>query len=754
MRRRLGTVRGFFFAAALLVLILDVALTAYNLRVLIRGSARMRQGRETIVEVERALSMLKDAETGQRGYLLTGDPSYLAPHAAATGVLDQHLDRLAVLTSAEPAQQARVARLRTAIEEKCGELDQTIAFKRQGQTDRAVAIVKSGRGKRAMDEARALVAELTDHERQGLARLQVRLDAAGGWTFLTLFAVTALAIVLLLASWFLARRERAERERAGHALAERKAWLSTTLASIGDAVIVTDGRGRVQFINPVATALTGWSEADATGRPLDEVFPIVSELTREPVESPVERVLREGVIVGLGNHTILRARDGTERPIDDSAAPVRSGSEPISGVVLVFRDVTDRRRLEAERETLLAAERTARAESESANRAKDQFLAVLSHELRTPLNPVLLAVTEMLGAPSTPRDMHPTLEMIREYVKLEARLVDDLLDVMRIASGKMSLEWSVADCHALINHAAHICRSDADAKSVPIALELAADECHLNADSARMQQALWNLVKNAVKFTPAGGKVTIRTRNEPGDDQAKVLVVEVIDTGIGIDPESMARIFDPFQQGEPSVARRFGGLGLGLAISRGVIEAHGGQLVGESKGAGHGSLFRIRLRALPRPQPPERSEPPSPTSAAPEHNLRILLVEDEPATLRLLTRLLRARGHEVVAASTLADALASAAQNHFDLVVSDVGLPDGSGLDLMHHIAANGRVPGIALTGYGMEEDIRRSREAGFTAHMTKPIDFTKLDDAICQIMAGAKSGTRPITSSVDAGSS
>ena len=328
--------------------------------------------------------------------------------------------------------------------------------------------------------------------------------------------------------------------------------------------------------------------------------------------------------------------------------------------------------------------------------------------------------------------------MIRQNVMLQARLIDDLLDVMRIVQGKMPLHWEVADGHALIRQAIQICQSEVFGKELRLELKLEASEHYLNADSARFQQVIWNLVKNAVKFTPVGGHITIRTRNEGGEGDER-LVVEVSDTGIGIEPEILPLIFDPFQQGETKITRKFGGLGLGLAICRGIVEAHGGPCSPRAR-AGPGDDVPVPLEDDPEPAGGRRRAVRRPAQGSPAGpaSLKILVVEDEPATRRLMARLLQSLGHEVIASGTIAggvEAVESAGPRDFDLIVSDIGLPDGSGLELMRRVVARrGPIPAIALTGYGMEEDILRSREAGFTAHMTKPIDFAKLEAMIRQV--------------------
>ena len=393
--------------------------------------------------------------------------------------------------------------------------------------------------------------------------------------------------------------------------------------------------------------------------------------------------------------------------------------------VIAHENITERKLAE---EQLQAA----KDEAERANRAKDHFLAVLSHELRTPLNPILLAASSMLERTPDPDEVRPTLEMIRQNVKLQARLIDDLLDVMRIVQGKMPLHWGLSDCHALIEQSIEICRSEFLGKSQEIVLDLSAEHHHVNADSARLHQVLWNLVRNAVKFTPEGGQIAVRTRNE--DNGEGQIVIEVADTGIGIEPDVLPTIWDPFQQGETTITRRFGGLGLGLAICKGVVDAHGGTLAVESEGSGLGTTFRVLLKTMAEPAIEAEGVSGEVRSLPPLIRLNILLVEDEVATLRLMARLLEGLGHRVTAAGTVADAWGAFQAGGFDMIASDIGLPDGTGLDLMRKVKKLRRVPAIALTGYGMDEDVRRSREAGFTTHMTKPIDFTKLEAMIRQV--------------------
>jgi two-component system, chemotaxis family, CheB/CheR fusion protein len=287
------------------------------------------------------------------------------------------------------------------------------------------------------------------------------------------------------------------------------------------------------------------------------------------------------------------------------------------------------------------------------------------------------------------------------------------------------------DAHELLEQALEICMTDLSDKGLRLESRLVAEAHHVEADPARLQQAFWNLIKNAVKFTPAGGLLSIRT-----SDQGGRLVVEVADTGIGIEPEALPRIFNAFDQGEASITRRFGGLGLGLAISRSVIELLGGRITAGSEGHDLGSTFRIELDTV---EPPPEAPPDRPDhrpAAGSNGPLRILLVEDNEDSLRVLARLLRLRGHEVATADTVASAVGAAESGVFDLLVSDLGLPDGSGIDVIRRIRERSEMPGIILSGYGMESDQGRTREAGFAAHLIKPIDFAHLESTIRSVVA------------------
>jgi len=382
---------------------------------------------------------------------------------------------------------------------------------------------------------------------------------------------------------------------------------------------------------------------------------------------------------------------------------------------------------------LLEALHAARRRAEEAGRAKDDLLAALSHELRTPLTPVLAETSALLADPRTPDALRSVLELTRRNVALEARLIDDLLDVTRISRGELKLERETVDAHVAAQRAVDLCREQIDGRGLRLDLDLSAVSHHVHADPARLQQVLWNLVRNAAKFTPAGGLLSLRSHNENGPNSTRLLV-EVIDTGIGIEPRDLARVFDAFRRSAAPGTQRFGGLGLGLAISRAVVDAHGGRLTVASAGKGQGTRFIVTLDTVPAAEPvaPAVSTGPPPASRA----SRILLVEDDVVTVRVLARLLRGSGFDVTTAGSVAEASDVAQGGGFDLVVSDIGLPDGTGWDLMPRLREHGICRGIALTGFGLDDDEQRSRDAGFLTHLTKPVDFPRLEEAIRQAAA------------------
>lgn len=405
-------------------------------------------------------------------------------------------------------------------------------------------------------------------------------------------------------------------------------------------------------------------------------------------------------------------------------------------------EVARRAATAADNASLYAAAERARRLAEVASLAKDRLMATLSHELRTPLTPALLAVTGLLEDPRTPAELREPLEAARRGVELQARLVDDLLDATRAGAGKLRLNREGVDLHAVVREAIGTCRGDLEDAGLALDLQLSARCTTVHGDPVRLQQVVWNLLRNAAKFTPRGGSITVRSRDIPRPDGGAGLVLDVIDTGAGIEPALLERIFEPFEQGGADREVRSGGLGLGLAIARGVAEAHGGRLTASSDGPGRGATFTLELLArattVTRPADPRTGEG---RRRAARPGGRLLLVEDDEASRNVLARLLRLGGWEVVTAARLDAALEAAGAGPFDLLVSDLDLPDGSGLELARRIAGPGRVPAIALSGHGTERDAMACREAGFSDHLTKPVSFRALDERIGAVLSRIRLG-------------
>jgi PAS domain S-box-containing protein len=699
-----------------------------------------------------------------------------------------------------------------------------------------------------------------------------------------------------------------EREQAARRAAEEaRSSLETTLRSIGDAVMSTDGQGKITMMNPVAEQLTGWKASDALGQPLHTVFHIINEGTRHTVESPVDRVLREGVVVGLANHTVLVARNGTETPIADSGAPIRGDSGEIRGVVLVFRDaspevraasrraflaeatavlvssldyretlarlanvvvprladwcsvevldppdhsvlsqvavahldpakvelarqlrvrypsdadsprgaahvvqtgwpeyyleITDsmlvqgavdaghlrilrelglqsavvvpmmsakralgaltlvyaesgrryteddmalaedlarRAAMTIENSRLYEAEQHARDLADAASRAKDEFLAAVSHELRTPLSAILGWTKMLAGLGMDERKRAHGLATIERNALAMTRLIEDLLDVSRIVSGKLRLDMGTVLLPRVIEAAVESARPAAEAKSLHIELALDRDVEPVRGDPARLQQVIWNLIHNAVKFTPPAGRVDISLRQRESDVE-----IAVKDTGKGIEPRFLAHVFDAFRQADGTMARSSGGLGLGLAIVKHLVELHGGQVEAQSEGVGRGATFIVSLplAAMRSARRPAEHASEAPPFAPPPQlkGLRVLIVEDDDDTRELLEEVLAQCGAHVRTVSNVADGLSAFDQEVPDVLVADIGMPGETGYDLIRLIRARppsmgGNVPAAALTAYTRPEDRRQALNAGYQIHVPKPVEPAELATIVASL--------------------
>ena len=658
-----------------------------------------------------------------------------------------------------------------------------------------------------------------------------------------------------------------DRRRAELEIARQRAWFRTALSSIGDAVIATDADACVSYLNPTAEKMTGYSAAEAAGKPLHEVFNIVNEESRKGVESPVSKAIRQGAIVGLANHTVLIARDGRECPIDDSAAPIFDADGKIAGVIMVFHDITERRRMERlmhtseirfrrlfeaahdgilvldveqrritdvnpfilklldypreffigkelweigvfsdkaesqsamerlrekgsirfedkplqdrngrrvpveivaniyqedhhpviqcnirdiserkrfedEREAHLINEQSLRMEAEGANRAKDMFLATLSHEMRTPLSAIVGWMSILRNEGCEEKDRQEGLDVIDRNTRAQVQLIDDVLDVSRIVSGKLRLDIQRCEFIGVINAAIGAVQAAADAKQISIERKLDPDASTGSCDPGRLQQVVWNLLSNAIKFTPKGGRISIML-----DRHRSTARITVSDNGPGITADFLPFVFDRFRQADSSTRRKFGGLGLGLSIVKQLVEMHGGTVQVQSGGENRGATFTVNLpvKAIAVAAPEETHEDRSndrPASASTENvrldGLHIVVVDDEPDSLRLVGKLLADAGAVVTTAANVPDAMRAIEKTRPDVLVSDLAMPDDDGYDLIRQVRASGRgpkqLPAVALTAFAHKGYARSALLAGYQVHVPKPVDPRDLTAVIASL--------------------
>jgi signal transduction histidine kinase len=451
----------------------------------------------------------------------------------------------------------------------------------------------------------------------------------------------------------------------------------------------------------------------------------ITEITCDDVKiappGAVERVLNFGTPFQLIEHPLKDSSSATHF-MDINLLRLQGAKETVQGVLYLVEDKT--------------RDVTLRQELIAANAAKDQFLAQLSHELRSPLTPVIAMVGELEAEMPDSKPIKEALEVVRRNVELEARLIDDLLDITRISKGKLQLSFEPISIHQILQRAHEICRNEIEAKNLEVNFGLRAVHTYVKADPARLQQVFWNLIKNSVKFTPEKGRISIETQN-PAPDKIQV---RVIDTGIGIESETIGKIFDAFEQGQSDITRRFGGLGLGLTISKTLIDAHGGHIRVQSSGKNQGAIFTVELNTVESPierdgHGEDRPVDRKPEVAVPSHR-RVLLVDDHDDTCLAMKRMLERRGYQITIAHSAEQAVEKVRTQEFDLLISDIGLPDRSGYELMREVRLNKRLPGIALSGFGTEQDVNQAREAGFAEHLTKPINFERLEKTIQSVLS------------------
>jgi PAS domain S-box-containing protein len=901
------------FALALLLLVLIGGLSYRSMKELRVSLEWENQTQLVLNKLEELLTTLVDAETSGRGFILSGEDIYLEPFNKASMRLPQQLAELRGLMDENPTQEQRLVSLERVAQELFDLIRSGIDMRRQQGLAAILDRPRTHRGKTLMDQLRQLIQELKQQE---LYLLQQRAATAQFGTNRTMrgillgsaFGILTLALAGLAILREIGQRQRVERalhraklqleaqveeqtqaltntaqelqleniRRAKAEEAERRQreWWSVTLTSIGDAVITTDTQGRINYLNQTAQQLIGWTQEEAQGQPLAEVFRTVNEETLQPLESLpeslVDQVLSQGQVVRLSDHTTLLTKDGRALPIDNSGAPIRDVDGKILGAVLTFRDITDRKAsenkvrlanqrfrlaeaasngfvydwnlltnvvecsegitnilgyqpdelsneatswlelihpddlplvkaqkaetfatqemcvleyrvrhrdghyvsmldralimrdasgepvravgsriditaakaIEVEREQLLIREQAARQQAEEANRLKDEFVATISHELRAPLNSILGWARMLRASKLEPDTITKAVATIERSAENQARLIDDLLDISRIVTGKLRLDVRTIDPSNVVRSAIETVTHAAEAKDIKLNTELDPAVSFINGDSNRLQQVVWNLLSNAIKFTPRDGEVKIKLSS----DESQV-AISVSDTGQGIAPEFLPHVFDRFRQADSSSIRKHGGLGIGLAIVRHLVELHGGTVKAESAGDRQGATFTVYL-----PITPIYSYAPQSNGNGQHNNLNltdtakplldglfILVVDDEEDTRLLLTQMLTAYGATVKAAGSAAEALEVILQQQPDLLVSDIGMPEEDGYSLIRKIRAQklgpqGKIPAVALTAFARAQDRLHTLAAGFQHHVSKPVEPAELATVIASL--------------------
>lgn len=534
-------------------------------------------------------------------------------------------------------------------------------------------------------------------------------------------------------------------------LEEARAHLAAIVESSEDAVVSKTLDGVVTSWNVAAERLFGLTAEEMIGQPITRIIP--QDLQHEEVE--ILSKLRRGERIERFETTRLH-KEGHRLEISLTVSPVRDSTGVIVGAAKIAHDITARRRAErtllereaqlakllSERESILESERVARSEAERLSHMKDEFLATLSHELRTPLNAIQGWVALLRRRAVTSQDLERGLETIERNVRNQAQIVNDLLDMSRVISGKVHIEVQPMNLHDVVNNAIETLRPSAVAKNIRIQAMLDSRIGLVRGDPNRLQQVLWNLLSNAVKFTPGGGRIQVVL--ERVNSHVEICVE---DSGIGIRADILPYVFDRFRQGDPGTTRQYGGLGLGLSIVKSLVELHGGSVRVKSPGENQGSSFIVALPIshvnsgetdqLISARPIDSLEP----AGLPQlDNVSVLIVDDEPDGRELVARILEERGARPTCVSSAAAALNALAATRFDILLSDIGMPKLDGLDLIRRVrlldaCRSGPIPAIAITAYARPEDRQRSLLAGFHMHLSKPIEAAELIASIAGLL-------------------
>ncbi len=862
MRLRLQGWLNLLIGGLSLLVVVNSIVAYANLRRLRQSGNAVAQALAVLESLESNLATLTDAETAQRGYLITRDPKHVPRSKAAIANSTDELDTIAALSSSNSRLLTRIPEIRRLAILRQSEIERTIALGEQGRFDEAIQLMRDNEAQRTMESLRGVVGEMQHEERNLLTSREADDDRAYHSAVVGSLVSTAIGLCALAAVLLLLRRYLRSVAQLAERLGEQREMLQSALISIGDAVVVTDAHGRITFVNRTAEQLTGWSLHESLGAELTTVCNILSESNRRPIDNPAARILQEGRPACSVNQCLLLGKTGSELPIEGSANPIKENNGDVCGAVLVFRDTSARKRQEAaiqdhtvalqaanarlqellaelkeseelfrsmadsmpqlawmarpngqvywynhrwyeytgvtpaqmegkdwqtvvdprERPRVVANWRTAigaeqswedtfplrrhdgemrwhlsravpvrndrgqimrwfgtntdvteRMEMEQALREadhrKDEFLATLAHELRNPIAPISNALQVWPMVDDNPVEVEKLRGIMERQVRQLSRLIDDLLDVSRITRGKIQLRRQPVDLNTIVEEAVEAVAPLIHSSSHQLQVVTAASPLIVDGDVARLTQIVGNLLNNAAKYTPREGRLRIALERDGNE-----ALIRVSDNGPGIPTQMLERIFDMFQQIDQTLDRAHGGLGLGLTLVKRLVTLHGGEVIAQSDGEGHGSEFIVRLPLLQQQAvPPPTSV--SPRAAVPRH--RILVVDDVYASAKTLAMMLQSINQDVEIASDGPSALEEVERRRPDVVFLDIAMPGMSGYDVAKSLRKNSRLAGlylVALTGYGHDDDRRRAIEAGFHHHLTKPASIDQLSQLLCSV--------------------
>jgi PAS domain S-box-containing protein len=504
------------------------------------------------------------------------------------------------------------------------------------------------------------------------------------------------------------------------------ALLAAIVSSSDDAIVSKTLDGIITSWNPAAERMFGWPAAEAIGEPITIIIPE----DRLDEEATVLACLRRGETIDH-YESVRRRKDGVLIPVSLTVSPIRDPRGAVIGASKIARDITERKRVEDDRARALAREQAARTEAERASQVKDEFLATLSHELRTPLTAIMGWVRMLRQGTLDEGAADRALEIVDRNTQALTRLVEDILDISSITMGRFRLESVPVDLAAVVRAAIDSVRHAATAKHIRLDISVEATIRPVLGDAGRLQQVVWNLVANAVKFTPDKGHIEVTLASVGSYAELRVR-----DNGQGITPEFAPRLFERFTQYDATPTRQHGGLGMGLAIVRHLVELHGGTVGAESPGPGRGATFIVRLPQVlaDAGSPGGRSDPAPPVLGG----IRVLTVEDEPDTRELIAAVLRQAGADVVVAASVDEALGALATSRPDIVLCDIAMPGRDGYDLVREAKRRpgplAKVPFVALTAHVQEHERRRSLAEGFSVHVPKPVDPAQLVEVVRRV--------------------